>query len=168
MIDQYSKISTTIQARIENVENPVIIITSSHPEVNCLSYGTGVCDAFNKQNKKTLLIDARLEDKVCAEKSEIKSEDNIKTLKLIPSDDKNNYINNKKIKDLLNTYKNDFDAIVIVTDCINNSQPAMIFVAESNGVVLCEKKKISRTDYIDNAIVTIKNLNAQALGFILE
>lgn len=168
MIDQYSKISTTIQARIENVDDPVIIVTSSHPEVDSFSYAIGVCNAFNRQKKKIFLIDARLEDKVCAKKSEITTENDIKTLKLVPCDDEDNYLNNKMVKDILETYKNDFDAIVIVTDCINNSQPAMLFVAESNGVVLCEKKKTSRTDYIDSAIATIKNLNAHALGFILE
>lgn len=168
MIDQYSKISTTIRARIENVDNPVIIVTSSHKEVNSFSYASGVCNAFNKQKEKALLIDARLEDKVCAKKGEIISENGVQILKLIPCDDEDYYLNNNMIKEILDAYKNDFDAIFIVTDCINNSQPAMLFVTESNGVVLCEKKKTSRTDYIDNAISTIKNLNAHTLGFILE
>lgn len=167
-IDQYNKIATTLSARLNEVDNPVVVITSSSDKIDVFTTTIGVAKAYYSQKKSVLVIDARLGESTCANKGELTNQNGFSTIALTPCTDQNSYVNDSFITDLLNEVKVGFEIILVCTDSINHSTQSMLFASHSNGALLCEKKKSSRTDHIDEAISTIKNLNVSALGFVLE
>lgn len=59
-------------------------------------------------------------------------------------------------------------ATIILADCIRTSEKAMLLVSAAPNVLLLEQKKRSRTDQIELALETVRNLGAKPLGFVLQ
>lgn len=59
------------------------------------------------------------------------------------------------------------DTIIVCCDCINDSTDAMYYIGGATGVILCEEKKLSRTDDIGGAVEIIDNLKMHKMGILL-
>lgn len=166
-VDLYKKVAIEVVSRLKNKSNAVICITSSQSVVDTLDCAKQLTEAFMTMDLKVNLVNAMVNGiEASAKTKSTKSTD--EKLSEFSYEGKND----AKITSL--SAKNDIDEIkstanitVIALDNIACSAPSMMFASCCDGVLLAERKNLSRTDKIDKTLEAINNICVKPLGFIL-
>lgn len=167
MIEQYSKIAASICGRTVEITSPVIVATSSSKEVNVLEAATQTAVAVTELQKKVALVDVCLKGADGATVGEPKEKGNLSVYSFVADQKKESVINDKNIKGFLEKLKAEYDIILVAADPICDAKTTLLFASQSNGVILVEQRKTSRTDEIDQAVSAIETVTATPFGFIL-
>lgn len=171
-LDRYGNAAAAACARLtagrEKVKSPAVVITSSIADTpRVLECAEGFAAAVSRLNKRVALVDAMLGGRSAESGISVSEKGGITLVSLKPSNDNAKKINDKSAAAILDKLRAEYDFIVIAADSISFDDTAVFFAAQSNGVILCEVKKSSRTDEIEKAVEAIKCVGANPLGFIL-
>lgn len=164
--DLYKKMAIELLAGLSEVENPVICITSSHKAVDTRDCGRQIAEALCLMDLSVNFVDARVdgEEEIIISQPK-KLNDKLTQFSFEKKQGQN--FTSFSAKSTTEELKTTAKITLLSLDGLTNSAPAMMLGGCCDGIILAERKNLSRTDSIDNTLQTISNLCVKPLGFVL-
>ncbi|MEG0692311.1 MAG: hypothetical protein RR444_04440 [Oscillospiraceae bacterium] len=164
--DLYKKVGIEILASLQNKENAVVAISTSNESVDTYAVARELADAFVLMNLSATVVNAKVDGSDAILNSQPKKI-NDKLFEVLFEKTNGQKMTSLLAKRVLDEIKELADVTIIALDELTNSAPAMMLSSCCDGVVLAERKNVSRTDNIDKTVQIITNICVKPLGFIL-
>lgn len=163
-LSAYQNIAAQIASVMQPSSPAVIIVTSSTSTADTLSAAKKIGGSLKNLGQAIAVVNAL--DENASSLSQQKDDSSGAALFELKKEE-NAILSPNAAATLIQTLKEKFDIILIVTKPFEESQAALLLAGAAGHMLLIEQKNHSRTDRIDTVLETAKNIHVKPLGFIL-
>ena len=161
--DAYVNTALAAMAKLPDSKPQVFVLTSSHADVDLLPTAEGLAAAYSMLGKKTLIADLRSDGLTLGEIRQ-KQGFFFTALTLVQGEAPPTA---ETMGALVEKLQADYSTVLLVTSPVLESMAAMAAVRAASGVLMAEKRNLSRRDEIEKALEAIRNLEGNPVGFLL-
>lgn len=165
--NDYKKTAVNLLQNLNENQN-IISVSSSSSELDLKDYVKELGRAFISLGKTAAILDARVgsADSLSMGKP-VEQDGEAVLIALSEKTGGENGITEALASEFIGTAKTKGDILFVLTEPLNSSVAAAIFASKTDGGILIEKKKKSRTDKIEECLAELDILKITPLGFVL-